>query len=136
VTAATAPATTLARVQGCWSAVAGDAVAREAEPVADRDGEILVRCASAVWASELELLAPQLVEGLNAALGAPPRASAEGAGGRPRRQALSDLPESGFAPPRAGTVTVGDPAPVSLSFCCDLRVFCDSLERPGKGLTC
>lgn len=71
VTAATAPATTLARVQGCWSAVAGDAVAREAEPVADRDGEILVRCASAVWASELELLAPQLVEGLNAALGAP-----------------------------------------------------------------
>jgi predicted nucleic acid-binding Zn ribbon protein len=71
VTAAAAPATTLARVQGCWRSVAGEAVAREAEPVAERDGEIVVRCASAVWASELELLGPQLVEGLNAALGAP-----------------------------------------------------------------
>lgn len=71
VTAKAAPATTLARVQGCWRSVVGDAVAREAEPVAEREGAIVVRCASAVWASELELLGPQLVEELNGALGAP-----------------------------------------------------------------
>lgn len=71
VTAAAAPATTLARVQGCWRSVVGEAVASEAEPVAERGGEIVVRCESGVWASELELLAPQLVEKLNAALRAP-----------------------------------------------------------------
>lgn len=85
MTAAAAPATTLARVQGCWRAVAGDAVAREAEPVAERQGELVVRCESAVWASELELLGPQLVAELNETLGAPLVRALRVRGGGPSR---------------------------------------------------
>lgn len=70
VVARAAPATALARIQGCWEMVAGGVVAAEAEPVAERDGVVTVACRSAVWASELELLSPGLVESLNGALGA------------------------------------------------------------------
>ncbi|HEX6459139.1 MAG TPA: DUF721 domain-containing protein [Thermoleophilaceae bacterium] len=66
-----APATTIARIQGSWEGVAGPVIAAEAEPVSERDGVVTVACRSAVWANELELLAPGLVEGLNEALGGP-----------------------------------------------------------------
>jgi len=64
-----APATLLADVQQVWPQVAGPAIAGQAEPVAERDGVVTVACASSVWAAELDLLAPGLVEGLNGALG-------------------------------------------------------------------
>ena len=70
VTAKAAPATTIARLQGCWESVAGPVIAAEAEPVSERSGVVTVACRSAVWANELELLAPGLVNGLNDALGA------------------------------------------------------------------
>jgi predicted nucleic acid-binding Zn ribbon protein len=70
VTAKAAPATTIARLQGCWESVAGPVIAAEAEPVSERSGVVTVACRSAVWANELELLAPGLVDGLNEALGA------------------------------------------------------------------
>jgi predicted nucleic acid-binding Zn ribbon protein len=70
---ASRPATLLAQVQSAWRAVAGDAVASEAEPVSERSGVVTVSCRSAVWAQELELLAPDLVERLNAALAPPAR---------------------------------------------------------------
>ena len=63
-----APATLLARVQGYWSEVVGPAVAAEASPVSERDGTLTISCRSAGWAHELELLAPDLLERLNAAL--------------------------------------------------------------------
>jgi predicted nucleic acid-binding Zn ribbon protein len=66
-----APATTLARVQSAWAGAAGEAIAAEATPVSERDGVLHLRCRSAVWAQEVELLAPDLVERLNAALGGP-----------------------------------------------------------------
>ena len=65
-----APSTLLARVQVCWAAAAGEAIAAEAAAVAEQSGTLTVECRSAVWANELELLAPDLVERLNAALGA------------------------------------------------------------------
>jgi predicted nucleic acid-binding Zn ribbon protein len=71
VTARAAPATTIARLQGSWEAVAGAVIAAEAEPVSERGGVVTVACRSAVWANELELLAPGLVGRLNEALGAP-----------------------------------------------------------------
>jgi predicted nucleic acid-binding Zn ribbon protein len=71
VTAQAAPATTIARLQGKWESVAGPVIAAEAEPVSERQGVVTVACKSAVWANELELLAPGLVEGLNDALGGP-----------------------------------------------------------------
>ena len=81
------PLTPLAAVQRHWAEVVGPAVAAEAEPVAERDGVVTVRCRSAVWAQELDLLAPDLVERLNAAL---PAVRVTGlrctaAGGRRRR---------------------------------------------------
>ena len=69
VTRETTPATLLARVQGCWNETVGGAIAVEAQPVSERDGTLVVACRSATWASELELLAPELLEKLNSALG-------------------------------------------------------------------
>ena len=70
-----APATTLARVQAIWSETVGPVVAAEAQPVSERSGTLTVVCQSATWASELELLSPDILDRLNQALG--------GAGGSP-----------------------------------------------------
>jgi len=70
VSRSVAPATLLADVQRVWPQVAGRAIAGQAEPVAERGGVITVACASSVWAAELDLLAPGLVDALNGALGA------------------------------------------------------------------
>jgi predicted nucleic acid-binding Zn ribbon protein len=67
VTATLAPATTLARVQAVWADVVGEGVATESRATAERDGVVFVTCRSSVWAQELELLGPELVERLGAA---------------------------------------------------------------------
>jgi predicted nucleic acid-binding Zn ribbon protein len=69
VTTALEPATILARVQGCWADAVGEVVSGEAHPVAEHDRVVSVACRSSVWAQELELLGPELVEKVNAALG-------------------------------------------------------------------
>jgi predicted nucleic acid-binding Zn ribbon protein len=66
-----APATLLAEVQRVWPGVAGAMIAREAEPVSERGGTVTIACAAAVWAQELDLMAPLLVQRLNDALGRP-----------------------------------------------------------------
>jgi predicted nucleic acid-binding Zn ribbon protein len=66
-----APATLLAEVQRCWPEAAGEAFARQAEPIAERDGVVTVACGSGVWAQELDLLSERVVERLNEALGRP-----------------------------------------------------------------
>jgi len=63
------PATPLAVVQRLWPQVVGDLIAAEARPVRERGGVVTVGCASAVWAQELDLMAGDLVERLNAAAG-------------------------------------------------------------------
>jgi predicted nucleic acid-binding Zn ribbon protein len=68
-TATLAPASPLALVQASWETVVGEAIAAAAQPVAERDGVLTVRCEAAVWAQELDLMAPALIERLNAALG-------------------------------------------------------------------
>ena len=65
-----APATLLARVQAAWTEVAGDRMAAAAAPVSERDGVVTVACESGVWAQELDLLGPDLLMRLEAALGA------------------------------------------------------------------
>ncbi len=64
-----APATLLAEVQRAWPAAVGEAIAREAEPVGERGGTVTVVCTAAVWANELTLMGPMVVEQLNAAIG-------------------------------------------------------------------
>jgi predicted nucleic acid-binding Zn ribbon protein len=69
------PATLLARAQGVWAQVAGPGLAASTEPAAERGGVLTVACESAIWAQELELLGPELLPRLNAAVGpadAPP----------------------------------------------------------------
>lgn len=68
--ASLAPATLLAEVQRTWPAAVGEAIACEAHPVAERGGVVTVACAASVWAQELDLMAPLLIERLNAAIGA------------------------------------------------------------------
>jgi predicted nucleic acid-binding Zn ribbon protein len=63
-----APDTLLARVQAAWKGVAGPRLADAAAPVSERDGVVTVACESGVWAQELELLSPDLIAGLHAAL--------------------------------------------------------------------
>jgi predicted nucleic acid-binding Zn ribbon protein len=57
----TAPATLLAGVQSAWASAVGEAIAREAAPVAERDGVVTVACRSATWAQELDLLAERIL---------------------------------------------------------------------------
>lgn len=56
------PATLLAAVQSAWPGAVGEAVAREASPVAERDGVVTVACQSATWAQELDLLSGQILD--------------------------------------------------------------------------
>jgi predicted nucleic acid-binding Zn ribbon protein len=64
-----APASGLAALQRAWPAAVGELVAAQAHPSAERHGVVTVTCASSVWAQELTLMAPDLVERLNGALG-------------------------------------------------------------------
>jgi predicted nucleic acid-binding Zn ribbon protein len=59
------PAGLFAAVQSAWPAVAGAALAAAATPASERAGIVTVSCESAVWAHELELIAPDLVGRLN-----------------------------------------------------------------------
>jgi predicted nucleic acid-binding Zn ribbon protein len=63
------PSSPLADVQRAWPSAVGEVVAEQAQPTAVRDGVVTVTCSSATWAQELDLLAPELVAKLNAALG-------------------------------------------------------------------
>jgi predicted nucleic acid-binding Zn ribbon protein len=65
-----APQTLLADVQRSWRDAVGTAIAGEAQPVAERSGVVTVSCSASVWAQELDLMAPAIIERLNALLGA------------------------------------------------------------------
>jgi predicted nucleic acid-binding Zn ribbon protein len=68
-TATIAPATILARVQEVWGVAAGPAIASAASPTSERGGVLTITCEASVWAQELDLMAVELVQRLNAALG-------------------------------------------------------------------
>jgi predicted nucleic acid-binding Zn ribbon protein len=63
------PDTLLADVQRIWATTVGQAIAEQAEPTTERAGVVTVSCAASVWAQELDLMAPQIIAQLNAALG-------------------------------------------------------------------
>jgi predicted nucleic acid-binding Zn ribbon protein len=64
----TAPATLLAAVQSAWASAVGEAIAREAAPVSERDGVVTVACRSATWAQELDLLGGRILAQIRAEL--------------------------------------------------------------------
>jgi predicted nucleic acid-binding Zn ribbon protein len=69
VTASLEPATVLAGVQAVWAASVGAAVAAHCTPVGERGGVLEVACDESVWAAELELMGPEVVDRLGASLG-------------------------------------------------------------------
>jgi predicted nucleic acid-binding Zn ribbon protein len=62
------PESLLADVQRAWRAAVGVAIAGEAQPTAERGGVVTVSCSASVWAQELDLMAPAILERLNALL--------------------------------------------------------------------
>jgi predicted nucleic acid-binding Zn ribbon protein len=64
-----APRTGLAAAQTAWREAVGEAIAAEAEPVAERDGVLTVRCRSATWAQELSLMETEVLGRLAGVLG-------------------------------------------------------------------
>ena len=64
------PQTLLADAQRVWPEAVGEAIASEASPSAERGGALTISCSGSVWAQELDLMAPTIIERLNAALGA------------------------------------------------------------------
>ncbi len=60
-----APATLLAEVQRAWPEAVGETIAHEATPTSERGGVLTVSCSASVWAQELDLMAPVLLERLN-----------------------------------------------------------------------
>lgn len=63
-----APQTLLAAVQRAWPDTVGPLIAEQAQPTAERRGVVTVSCSASVWAQELDLMAPQIIPRLNAAL--------------------------------------------------------------------
>jgi predicted nucleic acid-binding Zn ribbon protein len=64
-----APQTLLAGVQRAWREAVGAAIAAEAQPTAERGGVLTISCSASVWAHELDLMGPTIVERLNGVLG-------------------------------------------------------------------
>ncbi len=60
-----APESLLGDVQRVWPRAVGSAIAAAAQPVSERGGVLTVACSAAVWAQELELMAPTIVDHLN-----------------------------------------------------------------------
>lgn len=54
---------------GRWPEIVGAELAAHAQPETYRDGELVVIADSTAWATQLQLLAPELVRRLNAELG-------------------------------------------------------------------
>lgn len=128
----------LVAVTAAWSAVVGEHVARHAWPLrVGRDGTLHVATSSSTWAFELDRLAPEIVEKLEARLArdAPPRL----------RFAVGPLPEPSTSEPSpepdpetrdvapevaaeaaAAAAEIGDPALRELA----LRAARASLSKP------
>jgi predicted nucleic acid-binding Zn ribbon protein len=62
------PDTLLAEVQRVWAAAVGQTIAEAARPTAERGGVLTVACVAAVWAQELDLMGPAILDRLNEAL--------------------------------------------------------------------
>jgi predicted nucleic acid-binding Zn ribbon protein len=63
-----APRTLLAEAQRAWPEAVGAVIAAEATPVSERGGVLTISCSASVWAQELDLMGPVVLERLNALL--------------------------------------------------------------------
>ena len=56
-------------MQSVWEEVVGERLAAAAQPVSERQGEVIVDCVDPVWAQELDLMQEPLQRGLRERLG-------------------------------------------------------------------
>lgn len=63
-----APQTLLAEIQRKWPTAVGESIAAEARPTGEGAGVLTVSCSASVWAQELDLMAPAILERLNQVL--------------------------------------------------------------------
>lgn len=59
------PDSLLAEVQRVWREAVGPAIALEAQPTRERGGVLTISCSASVWAQELDLMSPAILERLN-----------------------------------------------------------------------
>ncbi len=52
-------------MQRIWRDAVGPVIAQEAQPTAERAGVVTVSCSASVWAQELDLMAPTLLDRVN-----------------------------------------------------------------------
>jgi predicted nucleic acid-binding Zn ribbon protein len=64
-----APQTRLAAVQAAWGEAVGERLAAVARPTEERGGAVVISCADAVWAQELDLMQESLLQRLEECLG-------------------------------------------------------------------
>jgi predicted nucleic acid-binding Zn ribbon protein len=64
-----APQTPEARIESVWVSVVGPAMAKATRPAGLRGGVLTVRCDASVYAQELQLLSPRVIEALDSKLG-------------------------------------------------------------------
>ncbi len=64
-----APKTPLAAVQAAWPKAVGEYLAAVAVPVSERDGTVMVECANAVSAQDLDLMQESFLERLREEVG-------------------------------------------------------------------
>ena len=62
------PDSLLAEVQRVWRDAVGDVIALEAQPTGEHGGVVTVSCSASVWAQELDLMGPAILENLNRVL--------------------------------------------------------------------
>ncbi len=62
------PQTLLAEAQRAWPEAVGATIAHEARPTVERGGTLTISCSASVWAQELDLMGPQIIERLNSLL--------------------------------------------------------------------
>ena len=64
-----APLTPLAELQRIWPAVVGPGIAVVTKVSEEREGTVTIVCENTVWAGELEMMGPQLLEKLRPLMG-------------------------------------------------------------------
>lgn len=66
-----APQTPLADVQAAWPQAVGPQIAAVTRVTEEHDGTVMIECESSVWAQELEMMGPQLLDKLTSKMSGP-----------------------------------------------------------------
>lgn len=66
-----APKTPLAEIQSVWLQAVGPQIAAVTSVIEEREGVVTIECESSVWAQELEMMGPRLLQKLTSELSGP-----------------------------------------------------------------